>query len=84
MGLAFYLTSFQGLTGGDVGPIKMIFSWAAGVDGFAPFHAMVAQLALLVLAVGIFLTGPGALSADRIFFSRADPEQGLDDIDEDD
>jgi uncharacterized membrane protein YphA (DoxX/SURF4 family) len=81
MCFAFYLTTWPGLL--DQGPIRSLFAWAAGVDGYAPFNRMFAQLGLMALALGVFFTGGGALSADRIFFSGEDPMQGLEDVDED-
>jgi uncharacterized membrane protein YphA (DoxX/SURF4 family) len=60
MGVAFYMTSWQGLTAD------------AGVSAFlsSPMNAstMFIQLSLFVLAFGVFLTGAGAASIDRMLF----------------
>lgn len=63
MGVAFYLTSYATL-------LKLgLFALAADIEsGYAGFHSMYTQLALGVLALGIFLTGPGPVSLDRLLF----------------
>ncbi len=74
MGVAFYLLSMR-LNGViSMGPFK------AAAD-IAKFNAMFAQLDLLVLAFGVFLTGPGPLSLDRILFRRDTDGDGKSDLD---
>lgn len=76
MGVAFYLTSYGLLL--EMGP----FALAADIEsGYAAFNRMYMQLSLGVLALGVFLTGPGPLSLDRLLFRpnhRKDAE--LDDL----
>ena len=63
MAAAFYLTSYGQLL--EVGP----FAMAADIEsGYAAFNRMYVQLGLGVLALGVFLTGPGPLSLDRLLF----------------
>ena len=74
MGVAFYLVSMR-LNGViSMGPFK------AAAD-IAKFNAMFAQLGLLVLAFGVFLTGPGPLSLDRMLFRRDSGRTGKSDLD---
>jgi uncharacterized membrane protein YphA (DoxX/SURF4 family) len=63
MGMAFYLTTvrFNGVF--DQWP----WDFAQNIPNF---NQMYSQLGLGVLALGIFLTGPGPLSFDRLFFGR--------------
>ncbi len=44
-------------------------TWFFGMSG-AEFNLVFAQMALFVLALGVFLVGPGALSLDRAIFRR--------------
>lgn len=44
-------------------------AWFFGMSG-AEFNLVFAQMALFVLALGVFLVGPGALSLDRAIFRR--------------
>jgi len=72
MGVAFYMTSWQGLTAD------------AGVSAFlsSPMNSstMFIQLSLFVLAFGVFLTGAGAASIDRMLF-KGDGEGNPADVD---
>lgn len=63
MGTAFYLVSMGINNVHQMHP----FEFARNV---AAFNVVVSQLGLFVLAFGIFLTGPGPLSLDRMLFSR--------------
>lgn len=63
MGTAFYLVSMGANNVHQMHP----FEFAQNV---AAFNVAVSQLGLFVLAFGIFLTGPGPLSLDRMLFSR--------------
>jgi putative oxidoreductase len=65
MCFAFYLTSWPG-------PFNVVglFQLAEGGDGYVSFNRMFCQLGLLVMGLGIFLTGAGPLSLDRAFFRR--------------
>jgi uncharacterized membrane protein YphA (DoxX/SURF4 family) len=62
MGFAFYLTSWPIIAG-------------AGLFGMAipDFNQVFTQLGLFVLALGVAMTGPGALSLDRLMFRRSAP-----------
>ena len=74
MGVAFYLLSMR-----LNGVISMSpFAFAADI---ARFNALFAQLGLFVLAFGVFLTGPGPLSLDRILFRRDTDRDGKSDLD---
>lgn len=64
MAVAFYLTSMQPYFATIDGPLKA----AAGEDGFALFNLVFCQLGLGVLALTVFLVGPGPLSLDRLIF----------------
>jgi uncharacterized membrane protein YphA (DoxX/SURF4 family) len=71
MGMAFYLTTMQ--TYFDIGPLRVgggmgPLNGAIGFDNFKLFNTVFVQLGLFVLAFGVFLTGPGPLSFDRILF----------------
>lgn len=65
MAMAFYMTSLDNLgtyfSMKDIGQFNMLFC----------------QLGLFVLAFGVFLTGPGRLSVDRMLFGRSPPPQPL-------
>ena len=63
MGCAFYLTTWVAI--GEHGWFSLPVS---------QFNAMFTQLGLFVLAFGVLLTGPGAVSFDRALFRRAKPE----------
>ncbi|MCZ6734419.1 MAG: DoxX family protein [Planctomycetota bacterium] len=63
MGCAFYLTTWVAI--GEHGWFSLPVS---------DFNAMFTQLGLFVLAFGVLLTGPGAVSFDRALFRRAKPE----------
>ena len=64
MGVAIYLTTWGSYI--DAGP----FIVAQGENNFALFNQTFTQLGLGLLALGIFLTGPGPLSLDRLVFGR--------------
>ncbi len=68
MGFAFYLTSLPALL--DPG----LFELALGIDHYEAFNRMFCQLGLGILALGVFLTGPGPLSLDRALFGRGSKE----------
>jgi uncharacterized membrane protein YphA (DoxX/SURF4 family) len=73
MAVAFYLTSWPVLV--DLGP----FGIAADIEGgYANFNRMYVQLALFVLAFGVFLTGGGAISLDRWIFRQSSPARSDD------
>lgn len=76
MGVAFYMTSLPGLMESGV------FAVAADMTGgYAAYNRMYVQLALGVLALGVFLTGPGPLSLDRLLFRSNHPrDHELDDM----
>jgi uncharacterized membrane protein YphA (DoxX/SURF4 family) len=61
MAVAFYLVSVQGNQVLNTDP--RVFA-----EDIANFNTLYAQLGLFVLAFGIFLTGPGPLSLDRLLF----------------
>ncbi|MCH8163984.1 MAG: DoxX family membrane protein [Planctomycetes bacterium] len=63
MGCAFYLTTWVAI--GEHGWFSLPVS---------QFNTMFTQLGLFVLAFGVLLTGPGAVSFDRALFRRAKPE----------
>jgi len=63
MSVAFYLVSMNTFQMLGMSPLE----WGKPENAFA-FSTMVVQAALFVLAFGIFLTGPGPLSLDRILF----------------
>ncbi len=63
MGCAFYLTTWVAI--GEHGWFSLPVS---------EFNTMFTQLGLFVLAFGVLLTGPGAVSFDRALFRRAKPE----------
>ncbi len=63
MGCAFYLTTWVAI--GEHGWFSLPVS---------QFNTMFTQLGLFVLAFGVLLTGPGAVSLDRALFRRAKPE----------
>lgn len=65
MGVAFYLTSMTSYIDDPLGA-------ASGINGYALFNQTFTQLGLFVLAFGIFLTGPGPLSIDRLLFRPRD------------
>jgi uncharacterized membrane protein YphA (DoxX/SURF4 family) len=67
MALAFHIMSMDAF-------IEAPFEIARKLDGGAMFHMVYAQLALFVLAFGIFITGPGPLSLDRAIFRRSAPD----------
>jgi uncharacterized membrane protein YphA (DoxX/SURF4 family) len=64
MGTAIYLTTWTSYI--DTGP----FAVAQGGDGYLLFNHVFTQLGLGLLALGIFLTGPGPLSLDRLVFGK--------------
>ena len=65
MGVAFYIVTigYNGFITQTLNPIEFARDTAA-------FNTMFSQLGLGLLALGIFLTGPGPISFDRIFFGR--------------
>jgi len=66
MGVAFYLTTMpQG--------IFHMYPWTFAED-LLHFQSAYLQVSLFVLAFGIFLTGPGPLSLDRILFGGSGEE----------
>lgn len=74
MVVAFYLTSWPALA--DLG----LFGIAADMaDGYANYNRMYVQLALFVLAFGVFLTGAGPVSLDRWLFRPSASSQSHDD-----
>lgn len=62
MGMAFYLTSMESYFS-TVGPFE-----SAGADGHTLFNQVFSQLGLGVLALTVFLVGPGPISLDRLIF----------------
>ena len=64
MGFAFWMTSLA--------TVKAQFPMIQHTDAFA-------QAALFVLAFGIFLTGAGAVSLDRLFFHSRQPQPMIED-----
>ncbi len=73
MGVAFYLTSLPALLGaGNL--FTGLFNLPMDV-----FTGMFAQLALFVLAFGVFLTGAGPISLDRALFRKTVDEDDDDD-----
>lgn len=63
MGVAFYLTTVQ--------MNDVLHTWPMTfAENIGNFNTMYCQLGLLLLALGIFLTGPGPLSVDRILFAK--------------
>lgn len=74
MGTAFYYTSLS-----IVGE-TMIYDLMPSHAN--EFHQVFAQLALFVLAFGVFLTGPGKLSVDGFIFGKGDNEHTFTDEDE--
>ena len=79
MGAAFALTTFGPYFGDD--PMKAPFEAAriATEPGESLYFKVFMQLSTCVLALGIFLTGPGPLSLDRLIFGRG-RDGGDDDI----
>jgi uncharacterized membrane protein YphA (DoxX/SURF4 family) len=75
LGLAITMASaFYLVTVGQFGVLSTSpFTFARELG---QYNAMVAQLALLVLALGVTLTGPGPLSLDRFIFRSRKPEAG--------
>ena len=72
MGTAFYLTSWPKLEALGWNPLEIM------VDSPIMYQS-VAQLALGLLAFGVFLTGAGPMSLDRIFFgAKKRPEPASD------
>lgn len=69
MGTAFYLTSLPALI--ELGPFAMAADLA---NGYAAYNRMYVQMGLGLLALGIFLTGPGPLSLDRLLFRPNHPK----------
>ena len=67
MAVAFWFTSWPLLAAGN--PFGTLFNLP-----IADFNRMFCQAALFVLAFGVFLTGPGAVSLDRAIFRRAPVE----------
>jgi len=68
MALAFHIMSMDAF-------LDQPFAIAQKMDdGGALFYQVYAQLALFVLAFGIFITGPGPLSLDRAIFRRSAPD----------
>jgi uncharacterized membrane protein YphA (DoxX/SURF4 family) len=63
MAMAFYLTSLD--------KIDSYFR----MEDLGQFNTLFCQLGLFVLAFGVFLTGPGRLSLDRMLFGRSTPPQ---------
>jgi uncharacterized membrane protein YphA (DoxX/SURF4 family) len=71
MGTAFYLTTMQGVAGPAV---FSVWPWEFARESLA-FSTMYTQLGLGVLAFGIFLTGPGPFSLDRLLFGGRKKEE---------
>jgi len=71
MGTAIYLTTWSAyfITTGP-------FAAAQGGDGSLLFNQTFTQLGLGLLALGIFLTGPGPLSLDRLVFGKRGGQAG--------
>lgn len=63
IGVTFYLTSVR--AGFPTSPDLLTFA-----RDVPSFNATFVQLSLFVLALGIFLTGPGPLSVDRLLFGK--------------
>lgn len=68
MGVAFYLTSLPAMQGASG---VQLWAMLSADGGMGQFNTLFAQLGLFVLALGIFLTGPGPLSLDRAFFKKS-------------
>lgn len=73
MGVAFYLTSLGAYF--DAGWVSGPFEVAQGADGYGVFNRVFVQLSLMVLALGVFVTGPGPISLDRVLFGRRGKDQ---------
>lgn len=71
MGVAFYLTS--------LGVVSETMIYQLMPDRVGDFNRLFVQLALFVLAFGIFLTGPGRLSVDGFIFGKRDDHTFTDD-----
>jgi uncharacterized membrane protein YphA (DoxX/SURF4 family) len=67
MALAFHIMSMDAF-------LDAPFAIAQKHENAAMFNQVYAQLALFVLAFGIFITGPGPLSLDRAIFRRTAPD----------
>lgn len=61
LAVAFWLTSWPILVAGDPGSVLFSLS-------IEQFNRLFCQSGLFVLAFGVFLTGPGAVSIDRAIF----------------
>jgi uncharacterized membrane protein YphA (DoxX/SURF4 family) len=70
MGVAFYLTSMSVYFGSFMAPLDV------AANDLPTFQRVFTQLGLFVLAFGVFLTGPGPLSVDRLLFGRRDKSNG--------
>lgn len=68
MGVAFYLTSWPMLTEAGFN----IFALASSPEKGVQNAIMYLQLSLLVMSLGIVVTGPGAASLDRFLFKGGD------------
>ncbi len=68
MGVAFWMTSW---------PVIEQHTWqrALFVMSIPDYNRLIAQAGLFVLALGITLTGPGAVSIDRLLFRRVDDDR---------
>ena len=69
MGVAFYLVSMGINEVHTMDP----FTFAENIGAF---NTLYSQAGLFVLAFGIFLTGPGPLSLDRLLFAAGKPRSG--------
>ena len=65
MGMAFYLTTMKSYGFILDEPNPLVFT-----QNTPHAQGLAAQLGLFVLAFGLFLTGPGPLSLDRLLFGR--------------
>ncbi|MHC4991776.1 MAG: DoxX family protein, partial [Planctomycetota bacterium] len=71
MGFAYYLTS-------SPAPLEPNLFEVARTDNLAQFNRLYTQAGLLVLALGVMMTGPGPVSLDRLFFGRRSEFEGTD------
>ena len=76
MGVAFYTTTLAG----DGKLLDSGLSYILTDSGLnmENYPSMILQLALFVLAFGVFLTGPGSVSLDRLLFKGQEEQIDVD------